>query len=909
MVSYCGVELVTSCACVAGMGGCRVHAYANTAGVLLAFLLFLAPLLASCASSGTPTAPPEPTPTRTPSPVVHLRNAHLSISISRTTGAILQVENVKSGLRLIRTAQELPPWRLYFFDLSTGEVEEWEEWEEFAITTGSLAQGGDWARLLWRLMPGLEIEARVELPAESPDAFLYVSVHNDSERTVQQLEFPVLRGIGRLVESPAEGNLLLHPVAGGFLFVDPFASFPRWAARGLRHVPYPEGIGAFTQFMAYYAQDVGGFYLACHDPLNTAKEVDFFWSTHGLEALFTHKSWDMRAGNSLLLEYPIVLGALEEGNWYEAAERYRRWATATGEGHPDWCEAGRLEDRVREGKAAKWLAEEVGFCTFGLPSSFDVSPWLEAFHRIADKPVFHVLGHDWPQWGGATVERMERLNALFQELGLKPFYEYSLNELWLAVISLPLDSLNTLEGQKRFFEILGARPSHRPAEKWREAFEEFNRCGPWLPPDVPPFPWFPTRFHPANLETIRRNGDRFAPFFFDFFAYGHDVGKYGLNRGAPTGWQLPTELVQAGFAKIWMDPCTPFWQEFHAQRDGQLVAESGADGLYYDISAGCGPRWSDRDDHGHPRGYGRWLWDCYAEVYRRSKEAAMAAKGRYVAQGTEMGIENLIRYVDFCQWRAGGLVQGDIEVIPFLPLLKEGKALKVPLFSFLYHEYGPVMMDGWAKLSREFGEIFYLIAAQVALQQGGLLQLNYEYSPLERFPGMEGPTYQLVYHCAIWEERDPYEVDPEKLEFLREIALARTEFAKEYLAYGKALRPVRFLSPVPQMHFSWKHYNSIGGRRESGRYPAPSIVHQAWSYRDEKLGLLFVNLDGTRTQEVEFAVDRSKYGLKDGPLSLWRVTSEGREEIGRWEGGETLRLSVQLPPRRIILIEIIPASA
>lgn len=844
-------------------------------------------------------------------PVVRLQNANLSISISRINGAILQVEDRKKGLKLIQAEDhDLPPWRLFLFDLSTNAVQEWKGWEEFTITTSQMAEGGKQADLLWRLRSGLRIEAQIKLPATSPDARLYVRVHNDSEMTIQQVEFPILRGIGRLAESPTEDNLLLHPVAGGLLFVDPFDTFARWEVGGLRHVPYPEGIGAFAQLMAYYAKDIGGFYFACHDPLNTAKEVDFFWSanTQALEALFTHKSWDMRPGNSLILEYPILIGALEEGSWCEAAERYRDWATATGEGHPDWCEAGRLEDRVRESRAAKWLAEEVGFCTFGLPSSFDVSPWLEAFHQIADKPVFHVLGHDWPQWGGVTVERMECLDSMFQEAGLKPFHEHSLNELWFAQISVPLDALDTAEGPRRFFEMLGADWSTLPEQRWREIFEEYNRCGPWLPPDVSPLPWFPVRFHPANIEALKKNGDYFAPFFFDFFAYGHDHEAYGMNRGDPTGWQLPTELIQAGFAKIWMDPTTLYWQNFHAHRDGQIVAEGLADGLYYDISAGCGPRWSDRDDHGHPPGYGRWLWDGYAETYRKSKEAASVEKGQYVAQGTEMGLENLIRYVDFCQWRAGGLVQGDIELMPFMDLVKQGKAIKLPLFSYIYHEYGPVMLDGWAKLSKEFGDIFYLITAQVALQQGGLVELNYEYSPLELFPGIIGPTYQLMYHCAIFVDQEPYEADPEKIEFLREIALARTEFAREYLAYGKAMKPVRFVGSLPEKHFFWKHYNSIGGRRESGQYLAPSIVHQAWSYRDKKLGLLFVNLDGTQAQDVEFTIERSKYGLRGEAFSTWRITREGKEKIGHWNREETFHLSVHLPPRRVVLVEIFPES-
>jgi hypothetical protein len=887
----------------------------NILSVISLFILTL--LVTGCASKVQAPEPLDETPTakdvatQTPSPILILQNEYIAFSISRENGSILQVEDKLSGLKLIKDpVGDLPPWRLYFFDPTTNDVEERETWERFTLEIAETSEGGDRVNLHWQLAESVAIEAIVELPPESPTADFQVKVLNGSARTIQQLEFPILRGIGRLVDTPAEDNLLLHPVAGGLLFVDPLGIFqrPSSATPGLRHIPYPEGVGAFAQFMAYYAKDRGGFYFACHDPLNTTKEVDFYSPTQikGLEALFAHKSWDVTPGNDLILDYPIVLGALEEGSWYAAAERYRDWATATGEGHPDWCGKGRLEDRVREGTAAKWLVEEVGFSTFGMPSSFDVSPWLEAFHHIADKPVFHVLGHDWPQWGGSSVERMERLDSMFAEAGLKPFHMYSLNELWFPHITVPLELLDDQQGHRQFFEMLGVHWSTLPEGRWREIFETYNCCGPWLPPETSPLPWFPTRFHPANLDAIESNGDFFAPFFFDFFSYGHDHETYGMNIGSATGWQLPSELVQAGFAKIWMDPTTSFWQDFHADRDRRIVVESGADGLYYDISAGAGPRWSDRDDHGHPPGYGRWLWDGYAETFQLSKEAASAEKGAYVAQGVEMGLETLIPYIDFNQWRAGGLVQGDIELMPFMDLVKQGRVEKLPLFSHLYHEYGPVMLDGWAKLSQEFGDIFYLIASQIALQQGGLVELNYEYSPLERFPGMEGPTYQLMYHTAIYREEQPYDVDPQKVAFLREVALARTEFATEYLAYGKAMRPVVFLTPIPEIELTWDHYNSIGGRRERGVFTAPSVVQQVWSYKDEKLGVLMVNLDVENSIEVEITLDPMEYSLQERSYQIWRITRENRERLGTWEQGEDLRLTVRLPPRVIVLVEFRP---
>lgn len=887
---------------------------------LIGFIIFalVAYLLTGCASGTSQEGPdeqPEDTPSAqpmgNPSDTFALENEYVAITLNRTNGAILQVVDIKSGLRLIKEpTRDLPPWRLNFFRFGSGEAHIVEDWISFSVHESAMEEGGSRAELTWQLDESVEIKSTIELPDTSSDVFFYVQVMNGSDRIIQQLEYPIVRGIERLVESPVEDNLLLHPVAGGLLFIDPISYFPlyTWPTHGLRYTPYPEGVGTFAQFMAYYARDVGGFYFASHDPYSTAKDVDFYWprDIDGMEMLFGHKSWDMHPGNDLILDYPIALGALAEGSWYAAAEHYRQWATGSGDGHPDWTAAGRLEDRVARGDAAKWLVEEVGFCTFGMPSSFDVSPWIQAFHEIADTPVFHVLGHDWPQWGGASVERMQRLDAMFTEAGLKPFHDFSLNELWFPHVAVPENQLGTLEGNRQFFQTIGAQWTTLSSTRWAEIFDEYNCCGPWFPLGKEEVDWFPTRFHPGNLEAIRERGDYFAPFFFDFFAYGHDHDTYGLNRGMAAGWQSPLEIIQEAFSRIWMDPTTEYWQTFHAERDRQIVAESGADGLYYDISAGAGPRWSDRNDHGHPMGYGRWLWEGYAELYRLSKEAASAERGTYVPQGTEMGVENLIGFIDFNQWRAGGLVQGDIELMPYMELVKQGMAIKLPLFSFIYHEFGPVMLDGWAKLAPEFGDIFYLIAGQIALQQGGLVELNYEYSPLELFPGMEAPTYQLYYHSAIYEDTTPYVVDPAKTAYLREIALARTNFATDYLAYGEAMKPVQINAEIPIIELTWNHYNSIGGRRDEGVFPAPAVIQQVWNYRDDKLGLLFTNIAADRNLSIEISLTTAEYGLMAETYEIWRITSDSREQIGTWRSSEDLILQIELPSRRIILYELVP---
>jgi len=193
----------------------------------------------------------------------------------------------------------------------------------------------------------------------------------------------------------------------------------------------------------------------------------------------------------------------------------------------------------------------------------------------------------------------------------------------------------------------------------------------------------------------------------------------------------------------------------------------------------------------------------------------------------------------------------------------------------------------------------------VALE-GGVLELNYEFSPLELFPGMSAPSYQLHYHCWIREDENPLEADPGKVKFLREITRARTLFAKNYLAYGSMIKPATVVEPLRKAKLDWKHYNSIGGRREAGEFEAPSIVHQGWSYRGERLGYVFCNIL-PESQRAEVIIDLKGTPLEGKRVKVFQVGSRERGLLGSIDTGRRA-LSVELPPRKIVLLEVIPTK-
>jgi hypothetical protein len=151
-------------------------------------------------------------------------------------------------------------------------------------------------------------------------------------------------------------------------------------------------------------------------------------------------------------------------------------------------------------------------------------------------------------------------------------------------------------------------------------------------------------------------------------------------------------------------------------------------------------------------------------------------------------------------------------------------------------------------------------------------------------------------------------VDPDKTAYLREVAIARTRFATDYLAYGEAMKPVQISGENPIIDLTWNHYNSIGGRRDEGTFPTPAIVQQVWKYRDEKLGLVFTNISADRDLSIEISLTSEDYRLTAEVYEIWLTTSDGRELIGTWRSSENLSLQIGLPSRRIILYELVPIN-
>jgi hypothetical protein len=543
------------------------------------------------------------------------------------------------------------------------------------------------------------------------------------------------------------------------------------------------------------------------------KWLNFFKHGDGaLQSSFIHQMPDIGPGRPFRAAYPVLIGALVEGDWYEAAERYKAWAT-----EQPWAAQGRLWERDDR---ARWLLDEVGLATFGVNAAYDRSAWLAWFHEAFQYPIFHILGPNWPKAGA--------------------------------------DYRNNLPG------------GHDD--------------------------WFPARVSEANVAAIRANGDYFALFEFDLLlsAKGADGAAVQAAHTVLPEPRYSYDRYTFPFAC----PAAEYLPALHRWRDETLAAVYDVDALYYDISANNVLMACRSADHGHPVGGGGWMVDAYASMYRATKAAASRAKHAYVPQGAEMVNEVFIPNFDFYQARAVASPLSCFEADFFVDWIKAGRAEKIPLFDYVYHEYGPVRLDGWAKLAPEVGELFYWVAARVALW-GGLLELNYEFSPLEL---LDGRCEEIAEHYTDIQPH-AFAIDPAKVEFVREVAAARTGFAKDYLVYGAMARPLAF--DTPEIALDYLLYNTIhrDRPRERETLRVPSVVHAAWRAPDGRLGLLFANLHKHDEQELDLRLDLERYGFEPGRAHPARVlTAAGRMALEPLKSQASIRLA--LAPRRIVLIEI-----
>lgn len=189
----------------------------------------------------------------------------------------------------------------------------------------TVALAGDSLTLTFSRVGGLDLTVTIAVAASPADRFSRwtATVTNDAGLQIVDLQFPFVvlpnRPDATVLMPNAQGHLIEGPHLP-HLPEDTPRQWQFWPENGnSQHYPGR----SFAQFMAWYA-DGRGFYTACDDTQGHVKLLRALRRPEGLRLGFAHVG-DWPSGGVRTLEYSVLLGSFE-GDWYDAADRYRDWA-------------------------------------------------------------------------------------------------------------------------------------------------------------------------------------------------------------------------------------------------------------------------------------------------------------------------------------------------------------------------------------------------------------------------------------------------------------------------------------------------------------------------------------------------------------------------------------------------------
>lgn len=434
-------------------------------------------------------------------------------------------------------------------------------------------------------------------------------------------------------------------------------------------------------------------------------------------------------------------------------------------------------------------------------------------------------------------------------------------------------------------------------------------------------------------EVARSDGDRFGPFYFPFLALkGRETFRtHGRDAIVPSATPISPDWVA-------MCPAQPAWRKVVCEtaedmagigplRHHQIWVDENrtgcaADCLYYDIGPCAGvPTGCYATGHAHPPGAGPGITQAYVSLFEESNRRASRVRGGYVPVGTECVSEPFVGCLDFYYARNAGF-NPDMETFPYvrdLTWLPDGRMEIVPLFPFVYHEHGPVAVQGIYPIDPWVvpeAEPFFAWAEARTVLWGGLIV-----------------TFPVPARPALSDARARY---------LRSLVAARTGFAREFLAYGRMQRPPEFSCGTLKVD----HGLAEGGwlrrsRFPGGKPPAPapastpepnearakelsveqwatglvstpfatprrstlevrSVLGAAYTLGDDRLGVLLVNLRSDAEEIVRLLVDPTAHSLPPGTYAIAQDRAAEHRSLGATASRRDVEL--RLAPRDVVLV-------
>ena len=328
-----------------------------------------------------------------------------------------------------------------------------------------------------------------------------------------------------------------------------------------------------------------------------------------------------------------------------------------------------------------------------------------------------------------------------------------------------------------------------------------------------------------------------------------------------------------GIMKFFECPSCEEYRERFLNVEKEHYVKNKVSGYYHDVGIGAGiqPYCFNTD---HPHGTKINVLHEYIDQIREIKEYGIS-KGAMI-YGQELCSEIMLPYVDFFQARANASVMGIWEIERIRVLLEDGVASVIPLFDYVYREYGAKRIDGLLYADELLGDGYYHNAALTVLN-GGIPEYNFEF--------VKNGNYI-----------SPEEQSAEMMSFIGYLGSVKTGFGQKYLTYGA-------MKKAPDVGAGTIEYDFIQQRwtreDEGGIVVQNKVITSAYEYNG-KIAVFLCN-HTKKNLTVNFVLNALRdYSVNSSEIYL--VTDNGREKLTDIVNGKA-NISLLLESRKVYMLE------